>query len=167
LQCVVIVNVEGVSWVNSGPDLMTWYLHDVQSHFPGMLAAVFIQGHSWVHSRMWNIIKHVLSPAAQSKTIFLSREELVDYFGVNALPQDYGGSLPHLHILPDLLNHRLYPSSTRSRHHRTLSLPSPSTADTLTNRPLSLDLVAATHSPANPFFWLPCYSRLYASTSRP
>jgi len=74
---------------------------------------------------------------------------------VNALPQDYGGSLPHLHILPDLLNHRLYPSSTRSRHHRTLSLPSPSTADTLTNRPLSLDLVAATHSPANPFFGYP------------
>jgi len=125
----------------------------------------FIQGHSWVHSRMWNILKRVLPTSAQNKVTFFSQEELVDYFGVHALPEDFGGSLPASRTFQDPFFEQL-----PSRFRRSYSLsspeqslpqlqapePGPSNLRPQVRPPIRLDTSApAIHSPFNPFFGYP------------
>ncbi|KAF9653956.1 CRAL/TRIO domain-containing protein [Thelephora ganbajun] len=165
LQFVAIVNVQGVTLSSSVTDLVTWYYQDVQPHYPGMMGAVFIQGHSWTHSRMWNVLKRVLPKSAQNKVSFFSREELVDYFGANALPEDFGGSLPASSTLQDPFFEQLPSKSLRSRSlsssERSLPQlqtpePGPSNLRPQARLPTRLDTsVPAVYSPFNPFFGYP------------
>jgi len=129
------------------------------------MAAVFIQGHSWVHSRTWNLVKRVLPTSAQNKVSFLSREELVDYFGAGALPRDLGGSLPASSTLEGPFFEQLAPRTHRSRSLSSserslpqLQTPEPnfSNPGPQTRLPMRLDTsVPAVHSPFNPFFGYP------------
>lgn len=163
LQFVAIANVQGVTVSSLATDLVTWYYQDVQPHYPGMMGAVFIQGHSWVHSRMWNILKRILPTSAQNKVSFLSQEELVDYFGTNVLPKDFGGSLPASSALRDpfleqlpLRPHRSLSLSSSERSLPQLQTPDPRSSNVRAAPPIRLDTsVPATHSPFNPFFGYP------------
>lgn len=162
LQFVAIVNVQSAAASNLATDLVTWYYQDVQAHYPGIMGAVFIQGHSWVHSRMWSIFKRILPTSAQSKVSFLSREELAGHFGVDVLPEDFGGSLPPLNTLQDPLFGQLPPRRRRSRSSSSsehslpqLQIPDPRPSNP-SPRTLRLDTsIPATHSPFNPFFGYP------------
>jgi hypothetical protein len=127
--------------------------------------------------------RRVLPVSAQNKVSFLSREELLNYFGANALPEglssvfavetrrhsgatkDLGGLLPASRTLQDPFLEQL---PSRLRRSRSLSsseqsLPQlqtpdsgPSTLRPQTRQPIRLDTsVPTVHSPFNPFFGYP------------
>jgi len=89
----------------------------------------------------------------------------VDYFGANALPEDFGGSLPASSTLQDPFSDQLpsrfrrlrsASSSERSLPQLQTPEPGPSNPRPQTRLPIRLDTsVPTVHSPFNPFFGYP------------
>ncbi|KAF8482557.1 CRAL-TRIO domain-containing protein [Russula ochroleuca] len=103
-QYVLLVDMEGVSMSKSNLDLLTWYAHEVAPRYPGLFGTVFIINFSWTHSGIWSVIRHALPESVHYRIFFPSREVLHECISPSSLPQEYGGNLPRLPEVPNLLD---------------------------------------------------------------
>lgn len=120
LQYTLIVDMQDVSMRNINLDLLKWYIREIVPRFPGMLAAVFVINFSWTHASLWNLVKRILPEPALSKVLFPTMKGLHDVVPTSSLPQEYGGQLPKL---KDVTNIVTIPdeSSSPSLDGRTVS----------------------------------------------
>lgn len=123
LQCVFLIDLEGLSIHSVNLDILTWFMKEVVPRYPGMLGAVFFLNYSWTYGVAWSIAKRILPKSAVARVFFPSREELLDYCSASALPSNYGGTLLPLHRVEDPLrldehrvhDHRAHASGSRVR----------------------------------------------------
>ncbi|KAI0081971.1 CRAL/TRIO domain-containing protein [Panus rudis PR-1116 ss-1] len=156
LQFVALLDIEGVS-LNSiyKFDLLSWYMNELLPHFPGMLAAVFVINYSWAHSGLWNLSKRALPASALARAFFPTRQELLDYFSPNSLPQEFGGALPPLDELPDSLHQYLDVQSDTSGGRKDIApLVTSSERDDIFTE-ATAHLAISPTSALNPFFGYP------------
>ncbi|KAG1725405.1 CRAL-TRIO domain-containing protein [Suillus paluster] len=104
LQCVFVVDLEGLSIQSFNLKILTWFMKEVVPRYPGMFAAVFLLNYSWTYAMTWSIVKCLLPNSAVARVFFPSREELLQYCSPSALPSNYGGALSPLHLVEDPLN---------------------------------------------------------------
>ncbi|KAH8806903.1 CRAL-TRIO domain-containing protein [Flagelloscypha sp. PMI_526] len=112
-QCVVLLDLSEFTIRVMNPDFATYVVRELIPHFPGMLATVFMLNYSWAHSSMWQLTKRLLPKQALSRVFFPSQEELLQFFGRNNLPTDYGGTMPSC-FTPPLRQGSASPSSSSS-----------------------------------------------------
>ncbi|KAG2148742.1 CRAL-TRIO domain-containing protein [Suillus bovinus] len=162
LQCVFVVDLEGLSIQSVNLKILTWLMKEVVPRYPGMLGAVFCLNYSWTYAATWSIVKCLLPKSAVAKVFFPSREELLQYCSASALPSNYGGALSPLHLIEDPLNSDEQ-KSCASVISREWCMPAPSTGlpGTLHRQPSSVSIPP--RSSLNPFFGYPAV----ASISRP
>ncbi|KAG1767424.1 CRAL-TRIO domain-containing protein [Suillus occidentalis] len=116
LQCVFLIDLEGLSIHSVNLDILTCFMKEVVPRYPGMLGAVFFLNYSWVYGVTWSIVKRILPKSAVARVFFPSREELLDYCSASALPSNYGGTLLPLHLVEDPL--RPYEHTHHDHDHR-------------------------------------------------
>ncbi|KAG2031447.1 CRAL-TRIO domain-containing protein [Suillus americanus] len=162
LQCVFVIDLEGLSIQSVNLKILTWFMKEVVPRYPGMLGAVFFLNYSWTYAMTWSIAKSLLPKSAVGRIFFPSREELLQYCSASALPSNYGGALSPLHLIEDPLNSDDQKNSA-SIASREWCMPAPSTGlpETLHRQPLSVSIPP--RSSLNPFFGYPTV----ASLSRP
>lgn len=120
LQCVFLVDLEGLSIQSVNLKILTWFMKEVVPRYPGMLGAVFFLNYSWTYGVTWSVAKRLLPKSAVARVFFPSREELLNYCSASALPSNYGGALSPLHLIEDPLHpdehiHRDCASGSRVR----------------------------------------------------
>lgn len=162
LQCVFIIDLEGLSVQSVNLKVLSWFMKEVVPRYPGMLGAVFFLNYSWTYAMTWSIAKCLLPNSAVARVFFPSREELLQYCSASALPSNYGGALSPLHLIEDPLNsddQKIF-ASVASREW---CMPAPTIGlpETLHWQPSSVSIHP--RSPLNPFFGYPTV----ASLSRP
>lgn len=162
LQCVFVIDLEGLSVQSVNLKILTWLMKEVVPRYPGMLGAVFFLNYSWTYAMTWSIMKSLLPKSAVAKVFFPSREELLRYCSASALPSNYGGALSPLHLIEDPLNSHEQ-KNCASVASREWCMPAPSTGlpETLHRQPSSVTIPP--RSSLNPFFGYPSV----ASFSRP
>ncbi|KAH9979019.1 CRAL-TRIO domain-containing protein, partial [Lactifluus volemus] len=104
LQYILLVDIENASMRNFNIDLLTWYAQQVAPRYPGLFGTVFIINFSWTQSGIWSVIKLALPESVHYRIFFPSRETLHECISPNSLPQEYGGNLPLLPEIPNLLD---------------------------------------------------------------
>ncbi|KAI0305378.1 CRAL-TRIO domain-containing protein [Multifurca ochricompacta] len=104
LQYVLLVDMENASLSNFNLDLLTWYTHEVAPRYPGLFGTVFIINFSWTQSGIWSVIKLALPESVHHKIFFPSRDTLHDCISPSNLPHEFGGYLPPLPEIPNLLD---------------------------------------------------------------
>ncbi|KAG6369127.1 CRAL-TRIO domain-containing protein [Boletus reticuloceps] len=175
LQYIVLIDLDGLSIQNYNLDLCSWILSDIIPRYPGMLAAVFLLNHSWLHSGAWSVAKRILPASIIARVFFPSSAQLVSYCSATNLPAEYGGSLPTLDQIDDALRSPyqtqhlppLPPLSDISDASPALPFPSSSSSpapppdSTLQRSPSTIALPPL--SSRNPFFGYPAI----ASASSP
>jgi retinaldehyde-binding protein 1 len=162
LQCVFLIDLEGLSIQSVNLKILTWFMEEVVPRYPGMLGAVFFLNYSWTYAMTWSIAKCLLPKSAVARVFFPSREELLQYCSASALPSNYGGALSPLHLIEDPLN------SDDEKNYASIAsrewcMPAPSIGlpETLHRQPSTISIPP--RSSLNPFFGYPTI----ASLSRP
>lgn len=162
LQCVFVIDLEGLSIQSANLKILTWFMKEVVPRYPGMLGAVFFLNYSWTYAMTWSIAKCLLPKSAVARVFFPSREELLHYCSASALPSNYGGALLPLHLIEDPLdsdNHR----NRASGASRARGPPAPSIGLPETLHRQSSSISIPPRSALNPCFGYPTV----ASLSRP
>jgi retinaldehyde-binding protein 1 len=59
LQCVFVIDLEGLSIQSVNLKILTWFMEEVVPRYPGMLGAVFFLNYSWTYAMTWSIAKCV------------------------------------------------------------------------------------------------------------
>ncbi|TFK53555.1 CRAL/TRIO domain-containing protein [Heliocybe sulcata] len=124
LQCVLVIDLKGAGIKNLSVDLLTWYLREVHPRYPGLVAAAFVLNYGWAHSGVWNVAKHTLPETILTRVFFPTTEELLSFFSPSSLPEDFGGNLPAISDLPNLLDLHATPSPAPSPRPRHTARPS-------------------------------------------
>ncbi|KZT29158.1 CRAL/TRIO domain-containing protein [Neolentinus lepideus HHB14362 ss-1] len=124
LQCVLLIDLKGAGIKNLSVELLTWYLREVHPRYPGLVAAAFVLNYSWAHSGVWNVAKHTLPETILARVFFPTAEELLSFFPPSSLPEDFGGNLPAISDLPNLLDLHATPSPIPSPRPLYSSSPS-------------------------------------------
>lgn len=101
LQCVFLVDLEGLSIQSVNLKILTWFMKEVVPRYPGMLGAVFFLNYSWTYGVTWSVAKRLLPKSAVARVFFPSREELLNYCSASALPSSQS---PHLRVVPPNLS---------------------------------------------------------------
>ncbi|KAJ3224643.1 hypothetical protein HK099_008120 [Clydaea vesicula] len=83
------LNLLGIS--NLGYDLIPTFNDLFNSHYPRMIATVYVLNYGWLHAGVWKIVKTMLPESATEKLVFLKKEEISKYLPVNQLSLAYGG----------------------------------------------------------------------------
>ncbi|KAI0001252.1 CRAL-TRIO domain-containing protein [Russula compacta] len=104
LQYILLVDMEDVSMRNFNLDLLTWYTHQVAPRYPGLFGTVFVINFSWTQSGIWSIIRLALPESVHYRIFFPSREALHECISPSSIPKEYGGHLPPLPEIPNLLD---------------------------------------------------------------
>ncbi|KAG2355504.1 CRAL-TRIO domain-containing protein [Suillus spraguei] len=158
LQCVLVIDLEGLAVQSVNLKILTWFMKDVVPRYPGMLGAVFFLNYSWMYATTWSIAKCLLPKSAVARVFFPSREELLQYCSVSTLPSNYGGAFSPLHPLKsdDQKNCASVASHEWCMPATSIGLPK-----TLHRQPSSVSIPP--RSSLNPFFGYPTV----ASLSRP
>ncbi|KAI8870778.1 hypothetical protein GQ42DRAFT_178335 [Ramicandelaber brevisporus] len=73
----LIVDLTGAPSSLMGVDTFSAVADVVTNHFPGIIGAVMVVGHSWSHSAMWAVFKNTLSKEAVKRIAFMKESELV------------------------------------------------------------------------------------------
>lgn len=97
LQCVFVIDLEGLSIQSVNLKILTWFMKEVVPRYPGMLGAVFFLNYSWTYAMTWSIAKSLLPKSAVGRIFFPSREELLQYCSASALPSSQSPYLVALH----------------------------------------------------------------------
>ncbi|KAF8521270.1 hypothetical protein BU17DRAFT_45978 [Hysterangium stoloniferum] len=92
LQYVMFVDSKDASIRSVAVELISWFIREVASRFPGMCAAVFVMNHSWSYG-VYNIIKRLLPANVMARIHFPIDTELLACFDKQYLPDEYGGQL--------------------------------------------------------------------------
>ncbi|KAG0701266.1 CRAL-TRIO domain-containing protein [Suillus ampliporus] len=162
LQCVVVVDLEGLSIQSFNLKILTWFMKEVVPRYPGMFAAVFLLNYSWTYAMTWSIVKCLLPNSAVARVFFPSREELLQYCSASALPSNYGGALSPLHLVEDPLNSDDQ-KNCASVSSREWCMPAPNIRLPETLHRQASSIFIPPRSSLNPFFGYPTV----ASLSRP
>lgn len=91
LQLVIAFDLEASSMSNLELELLPFLLDLLRSHFPGMVAGVYVLHYGWVHAGMWGLAKRVLPASALAKIFFPKESELSEHFELDRLPASLGG----------------------------------------------------------------------------
>ncbi|KAI9321957.1 hypothetical protein BDR26DRAFT_345749 [Obelidium mucronatum] len=62
------------------------------NHFPGIFGTLYVLNFGWLHSGIWSIVKRALSAEACKKLLFLTKEEMLEYFDRDLLLSEHGGT---------------------------------------------------------------------------
>ncbi|KAI0302703.1 CRAL-TRIO domain-containing protein [Russula brevipes] len=114
LQYILLVDMEDASMRSFNLDLLTWYTHEVAPRYPGLFGTVFVINFSWTQSGIWSVIRLALPEAVHNRIFFPSREALHECISPSFLPQEYGGHLPLLPEIPNLLDTTQHATPTPS-----------------------------------------------------
>lgn len=171
LQYILLVDMESASLRNFNLDLLTWYIHEVAPRYPGMFGTVFVINFSWTQSGIWTIIRLALPESVQYRIFFPTKETLHECIRPSSLPQDYGGLLPLLSEIPNMLDvpqtttltPSISPSSFSSLDEEEASGASPSRTHALkdneaacsTRRKIASLAHVSPRSQCNPFYGYP------------
>ncbi|KAG1736033.1 CRAL-TRIO domain-containing protein [Suillus lakei] len=162
LQCVFVIDLEGLSIQSVNLKMLTWFMKEVVPRYPGMLGAVFFLNYSWTYAMTWSIAKCLLPNSAVAQVFFPSRGELLQYCSASALPSNYGGALSPLHLVEDPLNLDDQ-KNCASVSSREWCMPAPNIGLPETPRRQPSSVSIPPRSSLNPFFGYPAV----ASFSRP
>ncbi|KAJ3013428.1 UNVERIFIED_CONTAM: hypothetical protein HDU68_000703 [Siphonaria sp. JEL0065] len=91
-QLSVIVDLEGVGLANINYEMMPILLSLFANHFPGIFGTLYVLNFGWLHSGIWSIVKRALSAEACKKLMFLTKEEMLEYFDADLLLSVHGGT---------------------------------------------------------------------------
>ncbi|TFL03016.1 CRAL-TRIO domain-containing protein [Pterulicium gracile] len=124
LQFVILLDLAGVSVQKANLELLSWVMRDVIPRYPGQLAAVFMLHYTWTLSGIWSLIKRLLPSQALSRVFFADEGELREYFTMNSLPQEYGGTVPLDSMENPLMSLAPAPQDTHTSSRTSKSHPS-------------------------------------------
>jgi len=178
LQYILLVDMEDVSVRNFNLDLLTWYTHEVAPRYPGLFGTVFVINLSWTQSGIWSIIRLALPESIHYRIFFPTMEVLHECINPSSLPSEYGGHLPRLPEIPNLLDSAQHGAPTPSRSSSLREeddsafpahLPKESSADCASCREITSVARISPRSQLNPFYGYPIRSspNLLAPTTLP
>ncbi|KAF8586673.1 hypothetical protein K439DRAFT_1659493 [Ramaria rubella] len=148
LQCVMIVDVKGVTLGSTTLELIPWFVREIAPRFPGMCAAVFVVNHSWAYG-LYSIVKRLLPANVLSRIYFPSESDLLTCFESDRLSRDYGGDLDISDPKPPSPNLNIIAGPSSLADERPPDLPP-------TN--INLSRFLPSMSALNPYFGYPAVS---------
>ncbi|KAJ3200659.1 hypothetical protein HDU82_008708 [Entophlyctis luteolus] len=91
-QLSVIVDLEGVGLSNVNYDMLPMIVKLFQTQYPGVFGTLYVLNFGWLHSGIWSIVKRALTAEACAKLLFLTKEEMPQYFDRALLMEEHGGT---------------------------------------------------------------------------